>query len=168
MYIISNEDALEIIKIVGGDQAASIAQKLLKKPGLTDEELASSLGMDVKQVRKVLHLLNDLSLVSYEQTFNKKENKRVFKWRLQPEQVIGVAKNQASKILERLKMMKEHISTNQFYWCGNEKCRKYTFEEALSRFFACPSCGNKMNFHDHSRMLEAIDRKISELERLVK
>ncbi|MCS7142218.1 MAG: hypothetical protein NZ920_00260 [Aigarchaeota archaeon] len=166
--VITNEEVLAIVRVIGGEQAAQIAQKLLKKPGLSDEEVAAALEIDVKQVRKILHQLSELSLVTYEQTFDKKENKRVFRWRLQPEQVIGVAKSQIQRILERLRLIREQITSSQFYWCGNERCRKYTFEESFDKFFTCPSCGGQLNYHDHSELRDAIEKKIRELEEILK
>jgi len=165
--IIDEEGVIELIRIVGGEDAARIAQKLLKKPGLTDDELATMLEMDVKHVRKILHTLHDLSLLTYEMSFDKKNNRRVFRWRLQQEQVIGVVKAQLKKIYARLKVLREYFGKNQFYWCGNTSCKKYTFDTALDHFFKCPSCGQKLNYFDPSPIVTAIDRKISEIEKML-
>ena len=165
--IIDEEGVIELVRIVGGEDAAKIAQKLMKKPGLTDDELAVTLEMDVKHVRKILHILHDLSLLTYEMAFDKKNNRRVFKWRLQQEQVIGVVKAQLKKIYARLKMLREHFGKNQFYWCGNVSCKKYTFDAALDNFFKCPTCGQKLNYFDPTPIISAIDRKISEIEKML-
>lgn len=168
MLIIDEEGALEVIRLIGGEEATRIAQKLIKKPALSDEELASTLGIDVKEVRRILHQLNDLSLVNYELAFDKKANKRIFRWHLRPEQVVSVATIQLKKIAERLRMLKEYISTNQFYWCGNNRCRKYPFAEALDKLFTCPTCGGKLNHYDASLLLSQIEEKLEEIEKALR
>ncbi len=165
--IIDEEGVIELIKIIGGEEAVKIAHKLLKRPGLTDDEIATMLEMDIKHVRKILHKLHDLSLLTYEMAFDKKNNRRVFKWRLQQEQVIGVIKAQLKKIYNRLQLLREYFNRNQFYWCGNTSCKKYTFDFALDYFFKCPSCGQKLNYYDPAPILSAIDKKIMDIEKML-
>ncbi|MDJ0270709.1 MAG: transcription factor [Aigarchaeota archaeon] len=166
MLIIVNEDAfLSMVKLVGGEDAARAVELLMKKPSLSDDELSQKLDMDVKELRKILHRLNDLGLVAYDVYREKDSGHRVFRWRVQQDQVIGFAKTQMRRVYERLKARLEHEQTHQIYWCGTEGCRKYTFEEAIDILFKCPKCGKTLVIVDNSKVIEALQRKIMELEK---
>ncbi len=166
MLIIVDEDAfLSMVKLVGGEDAARAVKLLMKKPSLSDDELSQKLNMDVKELRKILHRLNDLGLIAYDVYREKDSGHRVFKWRVQQDQVIGFAKTQMRRVYERLKARLEHEQTHQIYWCGTEGCRKYTFEEAMDILFKCPKCGKTLLIVDNSKVIEALQRKIMELEK---
>ena len=165
MLVIVDDDAfVEMVKLVGGENAARAVKLLIKRPGLDDEALAAKLEVDLKELRKILHRLNDLGLIVYEVHKDRNTGRRIFKWRVQQEQVIGFAKTQMKKVYERLKARLEHEKTHQIYWCNKDGCRKYSFEEAMDLFFKCPNCGSILQLHDNSRLIEALEAKIRELE----
>ncbi|MEM0382456.1 MAG: hypothetical protein QW580_07380 [Nitrososphaerota archaeon] len=167
MFYIDAEGLLSVFRLMGGAEAEELAKLLLTRPGMREDELASALQMDVKRVRKLLHQLNELSLVAYDMVVDKELNKRVFRWRLQQEQVQGVVKTQLKRIAERLRMLKKHYETNQLYWCGNQGCRKYIFDEALDKFFKCPSCGGRLMVFDSTELLKIVDEKLAEINKLL-
>ena len=166
MLIIVDDDAfVNMVKLVGGEEAAKVVKLLMKKPGMDDDMIASKLGINVKELRKILHRLNDLGLVAYETHRDKDTGKRVFKWRVQQDQIIGFAKTQMRKVYERLKARLEHEKTHQIYWCNGNGCRKYSFEEAVELLFKCPSCGKMLTLYDNTKLIEALEKKITELEK---
>ncbi|GBC71460.1 hypothetical protein HRbin02_01244 [Candidatus Calditenuaceae archaeon HR02] len=167
MFYIDTEGLLSVFRLIGGVEAEQLAKLLLARPGMREDELADALQMDVKRIRKLLHQLSEFSLVAYDIVVDKELNKRVFRWRLQQEQVQGVVKTQLKRIAERLQMLKRHYESNQLYWCGREGCRKYTFDEALDKFFKCPSCGGKLMVYDHTKLLKAVDETLAEINRLL-
>ncbi len=165
MLVVVDDDAfVEMVKLVGGENAAKAVKLLIKKPGLDDEALAAKLGVDIKELRKILHRLNDLGLIVYEVHKDTNTGRRIFKWRVQQEQVVGFAKTQMKKVYERLKARLEHEKNHQIYWCNTDGCRKYPFEEAMDIFFKCPTCGNTLQLYDNSKLIEALEQKITELE----
>lgn len=167
MFYIDEEGLLSVFRLVGGVEAEGLAKLLLAKPGMREDEIATELQTDVKRVRKLLHQLSEFSLVAYDIVIDRELNKRVFRWRLQPEQVQGVVKTQLKRIAERLQMLKKHYESNQLYWCGKPACRKYTFDEALDKFFKCPSCGGKLMVYDPSELIKIVDEKLTEINRLL-
>ncbi|MEN3047267.1 MAG: hypothetical protein ABDH63_00585 [Candidatus Caldarchaeales archaeon] len=168
MYYIEPSEVVKLTEVFGGEEATRVVKLLLEEPGLSDEELAGKLGVDVKQVRKTLHRLLELSLVTYTVSFEKENGKRTFRWRLQLEQVVSAVRGQAIRIIERLKMLREFYSSNVVYWCGNASCRKLDFSTSVDHFFKCPYCGNQLQPYDPSEMLRAIDEKIAELSKLLR
>lgn len=167
MFYIDTDGLLSVFRLVGGVEAEELAKLLLAKPGMKEDELAAELQMDVKRVRKLLHQLSEFSLVAYDIVIDKELNKRVFRWRLQQEQVQGVIKTQLKRIAERLQMLKKHYESNQLYWCGKQGCRKYTFDEALDKFFKCPTCGERLMVYDPSELLAVVNEKLAEINKLL-
>ncbi|MDW8074034.1 MAG: hypothetical protein RMJ28_07385 [Nitrososphaerota archaeon] len=158
---------MSVFRLMGGVEAEELAKLLLARPGMREDEIAAELQIDVKRVRKLLHQLSEFSLVAYDIVIDKELNKRVFRWRLQQEQVQGVVKTQLKRIAERLQMLKRHYESNQLYWCGSQGCRKYTFDEALDKFFKCPTCGGKLMVYDPSELIAVVDEKLAEINKLL-
>lgn len=130
-----------------------------------DEEISQGLGIDVKEARKILHRLHDLSLVIYEILRDKDTGHRIFKWRVQPDQIAGFARMQIRKITERLKERLRYEQSHELYFCGTPDCRKYTFEEAYDSLFKCKKCGKQLEHFDNSEVIEAIKLKLAQLEK---
>ncbi|MCS7117618.1 MAG: hypothetical protein NZ957_02370 [Thaumarchaeota archaeon] len=168
LYYVDPSEVIKLTEVFGGEDATQVVKLLLEAPGLSDEELAERLGVDVKQVRKTLHKLLELSLVTYTVTYEKENGKRTFRWRLQLEQLVSTVRGQAIKIIERLKMLRDFYGSSVVYWCGKSSCRKLEFSAAVDHFFKCPSCGDPLQPFDPSEMLKSIDEKISELSKLLR
>ncbi len=168
MIILDEESSLKIVEMIGGETARKIIKILLNKPALTDEEISALTAIDIKDVRKILHKLNDVGAVSYEVHRDKNTGHRIFKWRVHQEQLVGYTKILIRKVLERLKERLEYEENNQMYWCGTAGCPKYTFEQAMEILFKCRICGKPLALHDNSKFIESLRKKISELEANVK
>ncbi|MEM2909467.1 MAG: transcription factor [Nitrososphaerota archaeon] len=167
LLIIDEDTVLEVMRLVGGEEAVSIVRFLIKNPSKSDEEIASALGMNIKDVRKILHKLIEYSLLTYEVAKDKDTGHRIFRWRVQQDQVLGYIKTQIRRMTERLRARLEYERSHQFYYCGTKGCRKYTFEEAVDKLFKCPVCNNTLNYYDNSRMIEALTQKLQVLEKAI-
>lgn len=164
MVLVNEESSLKIVEMIGGEKAVSVVKTLLNKPALTDEELSAATGIDVKEVRKILHRLNDVGAVSYEVHRDRVTGHRVFKWRVQQEQLVGYTKTLMRKVLERLRDRLEYVEKNQLYWCGTAGCPKYSFDESLQTLFKCRKCGKPLSLYDSTKFAESLRSKIAELE----
>ncbi len=167
LLIVDEDTVLEVMRLVGGEDAVSIVKFLMKNPSKSDEEIASALGMNAKDVRKILHRLIDYSLLTYDVAKNKETGHRIFRWRVQQDQVLGYIKTQIRRMVERLKAKLEYEQSHQFYYCGTKGCRKYAFEEALDKLFKCPVCGNLLNYYDNSKIIETLKQKLQILEKSI-
>lgn len=165
LIIIDDETSVEITKLIGGQQSSEIVQMLLKNPGMTDEELAFQLNADVKEIRKILHRLHDLSLVSYEILRDKDTGHRFFRWRVQSDQIAGFTRAQIQKLIIRLREKLEYEKNHEFYYCGTPGCGRHPFEEAMDYLFRCPVCGKPMNHFDNERIKKSIECKLAQLEK---
>ncbi len=162
---IDEDTIIELAVLVGGDIAGKIMKNLLKKPGVTDEELSRILQVDIKEVRKILHKLNEQGILHYELAREKETGHRIFRWYVGQEQVTGFIITNMKKILERLEERLEYEKSHQFYWCGTKGCRKLTFEEALDSLFKCPVCGKPLQPVDNEQTIKAIESKIDEINK---
>jgi len=167
MFYIDEAGIFSVFRLIGGAEAEELAKKLLEKPGMREDVLATELHTDVKRVRKILHQLSEFSLVTYDIVIDKDLNKRVFRWRIQQEQIQGFVKTQLKRIADRLQQLKKHYESNQLYWCGSAGCRKYTFDEALDKFFKCPGCGGQLMSYDPTELIKMINEKLSEINKLL-
>jgi len=166
MFLHIDEDTIiELAVLVGGENAGKIMKYLLKKPGITDEELSRILQIDIKEVRKILHKLNEQGVLHYELAREKDTGHRIFRWYVGQEQVTGFIITNMKKILERLKERLEYEKNHQFYWCRTKGCRKLPFEEALDNLFKCPVCGSPLQPVDNEETIKAIESKIEEIKR---
>lgn len=165
LLIIEKETMIELATLVGGGEAANVMKLLLKKPGIVDEEIASRLKMDIRDVRKILHKLNEIGILHYELARDKETEHRVFKWYVQEEQITGFVLTNMKKILDRLKEKLEAEKNNQYYWCGTLGHPRMLFSEAMEQFFRCKVCGNPLSLHDNEDLIKALEWKIAEIEK---
>ena len=100
LLIIEKETIIKLAKLVGGEDAARVMKLLLRKPGVVDEEIASRLKLDVREIRKILHKLNEIGILHYELTRDKETEHRIFKWYVQQEQITGFILTNMEKILD--------------------------------------------------------------------
>ena len=165
LLIIEKETIIELARLVGGQDAARVMKILLRKPGIVDEEIASRLKLDVREVRKILHRLNEFGILHYELSRDKETEHRIFKWYVQQEQVIGLILTNMKKILDRLKAKLEVEENNEFYWCGTLGHPRFLFSEAMDQLFRCPVCGKPLMPHENAELIKALEWKISEIEK---
>ncbi len=165
LLIIEKNTIIELARLVGGDDAARVMKLLLRKPGIVDEELASRLKMDIRDVRKILHKLNEMGILHYELSRDKETEHRIFKWYVQEEQITGFILTNMKKILDRLKEKLESEKNNQYYWCGTLGHPRLLFDEAMDRLFRCPVCGKPLSPHDSEELVKALEWKVGEIEK---
>lgn len=165
LLLVDDDTIIELAALIGGEDAGRVMKLLLKKPGITDEVLASSLQLDIREIRRILHKLNEQGILRYELTRDKTTGHRIFKWYVGEEQVIGFIMTNTKKIAERLKERLEYEEGHQFYWCGTPGHRKLLFEEAMDKLFRCPVCGKPLQSYDNSGVIKALKWKIEEIEK---
>ena len=165
LLLVDNETIIELAVLVGGEDAGRIMKLLLKKPGITDEELSRSLQIEVREVRRILHKLNEQGILHYELTRDKETGHRIFKWYVGQEQVIGYIITNMNKILDRLRERLEYERSHQFYWCGSQGHPKLVFEDAVEKLFRCPTCGKPLQPHDNSELIQALEWKIEQISK---
>jgi len=125
---------VKISYMIGGDEYLKVARSLLKSQDATDEEIASSTGLRINMVRKVLYDLFGKALITGVRVKDERKGWFVYRWRSRRDEVENFIENQKKKISERLQQRLDYENSSQFYHCGNADCSRMTFEEALDDF----------------------------------
>jgi len=156
---------VRIASMIGGEEYLKVARSLLKAEDATDEEIASSTGLRINMVRKVLYDLFGKSLITGIRVKDERKGWFVYRWRTRREEVEHFIENQKKKITERLQQRLDYENFGDFYHCGNEDCPRVTFENALELFFKCPSCGNVLNLKKNDKPKKAFVYKIDHIKK---
>ena len=164
MLIDKYEDPfVKISFMLGGDEYLKVARSLLKSKDATDEEIASSTGLRINMVRKVLYDLFGKSLITGIRVKDERKGWFVYRWRSRREEVENFIQNQKKKIKGRLQERLDYENSSQFYHCGNNDCDRVTFEDALDLFFKCPNCNDVLNLKKNETQKKGFTKKIDEI-----
>ncbi len=155
---------VKISTMIGGDEYLKVARSLLKAEDATDEEIASSTGLRINMVRKVLYDLFGKSLITGIRVKDERKGWFVYRWRSRREEVENFIENQKKKICERLQQRLDYESSSEFYHCGNEDCPRVTFEDSLEAMFKCPSCNQVLNLKKNDKAKKAFAKKIDKIK----
>ena len=151
---------VRISTMIGGDEYLKVARSLLKSENATDEEIASSTGLRINMVRKVLYDLFGKALITGIRVKDERKGWFVYRWRSRRDEVENFIENQKKKISGRLQERLDYENSSDFYHCGNEDCSRVTFENALEQFFKCPTCGEILNLKKNDKAKKAFKMKI--------
>ncbi len=130
----------------------------------TDEEIASSTGLRINMVRRVLYDLFGKGLITGVRVKDERKGWFVYRWRSRRDEVENFIENQKKKILDRLQKRLDYENSSDFYHCGNEDCSRETFENALELFFKCPSCGQVLNLKKNEKIRKNFSKKIDQIK----
>ena len=155
---------VRIAAMIGGDEYLKVARSLLKSEDATDEEIASSTGLRINMVRKVLYDLFGKALITGIRVKDEKKGWFVYRWRSRRDEVENFIEGQKKKITERLQQRLDYENSSDFYHCGNEDCPRVTFEDALEDFFKCPNCGQVLNLKKNEKAKKAFAWKIDQIK----
>ena len=155
---------VKISAMIGGDEYLKVARSLLKTEDATDEEIASSTGLRINMVRRVLYDLVGKGLITGVRVKDERKGWFVYRWRSRRDEVENFIENQKKKILDRLQKRLNYENSSDFYHCGNEDCSRSTFEDALELFFKCPSCGQVLNLKKNEKIRKNFTKKIDQIK----
>ena len=164
MGAVYEDPFIKIATMIGGDEYHKVARSLLKSIDATDEEIASSTGLRINMVRKILYDLFGKSLISGVRVKDEKKGWFVYRWRSRREEVEGFIENQKKKIVSRLEHRLNYESSSEFYHCGNAECTRITFENALETMFKCPTCAGLLETKNNLRVKKALSLKIDQIK----
>ena len=130
---------VKISAMIGGDEYLKVSRSLLKSEDATDEEIASSTGLRINMVRKVLYDLFGKGLITGVRVKDERKGWFVYRWRSRHDEVENFIDVQKKKVLERLQQRYDYENGSDFYHCGNGDCPRATFEESLDLDNKCSS-----------------------------
>ncbi|MCE4615375.1 MAG: transcription factor [Desulfurococcales archaeon] len=159
-----------ILANITPEEASLIFRILYEKAetkGLSDEELEQITGMRETQIRRILLLLLENKLVTYQRGRTKTGETRFF-WRINKSTLNLILLSRKKNVLGKLKTRYQFEEENEIYVCP--KCgARYTFPEAFEYEFVCPRCGGELELdEDREINLKILKRIIENLQREIK
>ena len=107
---------VKISAMIGGDEYLKVARSLLKTEDATDEEIASSTGLRINMVRRVLYDLFGKGLITGVRVKDERKGWFVYRWRSRRDEVENFIENQKKKILDRkMRQPKSAITSLMFH-----------------------------------------------------
>src|SRR4030043_1310877 len=162
---IDDATLMRVASALGEEDAVKLIENLKNADETTDDELANKTGIRLNSVRKILYKLYDHSLVSLRRTCDPKTGWFIFHWKLQPDQLEGFILSQKRRGLEKLNILLEFEKNHDFYYCGNQECKRVPFEEAVELVFHCSGCGKSLAHFENGVMIERLGEKVEILRK---
>jgi len=157
------EVLVTLARKIHGEDAARILRVLIDKAELSDEELASELGMDVARVRKILNELFESRFVRYRRARDESVGWYRYYWRVTdepPERILEDRKRLVTQLLEKL-FLEE--ARDEYYVCP--ACGgKYTSAEADELGYLCARCGEVLEPYDNTARVEKLKKTLELLK----
>lgn len=152
---------IEILRILISPEVTPIVEELLEQDNYSEFDLATKTKLDIKQVRKLLYLLYNHNLVSFNRKKDKQKGWYIYYWTIIPDSVrfsyFKMKRNLIVKLEERLKQEKEEL----FFVCP-QNCVRINFDESMEYEFHCPECGELLAQDDSRNRIGIIEKKLGE------
>lgn len=165
MSFVDEKTLQRVAETFGNEEAIKVINILKGVDEITDDEIANKTGIRLNSVRKILYKFYDHSLVGLRRSRDENTGWFIFHWRLQPDQLQGFIVNQKRRVLEKLQTRLEYEKGHDFYYCGNPKCQRIPFEDAVESLFRCPTCGQPLNHFDNTNIIKALELKVGQLRK---
>ncbi|UCH01868.1 MAG: transcription factor [Candidatus Bathyarchaeota archaeon] len=166
MTIPIDEDLLKkVAYIIGGEEAVKVVMTLKDLGEATDDQILANNNIKLNEVRKILFKLYNYSIVQCDRHRDEQTGWFIFRWRLQPDQLIGFVKNQKKRIRKIIETRLNYEKNHDFYYCNNPNCDRITFEEAMELIFRCPNCGQPLKHFDNKKIVSALEERIEILDK---
>jgi len=140
--------------------------KRMPKGEFTDEEFANTTGILLNVVRRTLFILYENRLAFYRRERDTDSGWLTYLWHIDLKNIDDQLELEAKKLLKNLKAKLEYEDDKVFYVC-KKGCLRLVFEDAAELEFICPKCGDELEYYDNEPFIDALKKKISELEKLL-
>ena len=134
----------EIILPILNEEGLPLVTQLYGKENVSEFDLAKDTKLDIKVVRKMLYLLYNNNLVSFNRKKDKEKGWYIYYWTIIPDNIRFIyfkrKREQLVRLNERLLAEEKEL----FFICPKE-CVRLTFDQGMDFEFHCPECGELLN-----------------------
>jgi transcription initiation factor TFIIE subunit alpha len=102
-------------------------------------------------------------LATYRRVRDEDSGWLTYLWTFQYENIPENLEEELYRLLEALRERREYERTHEFYLCEVDSIR-FEFGEAMDFGFECPECGSPLEAMENDHLVDAMDRRIAELE----
>ncbi len=157
----------EVIALIIGRQAESIADLLDSEKHVNEFILAKKLGITINQTRNILYKISDQGLVSSIRKKDKRKGWYTYFWKIEIVKALEFLKGFILKRIDQLRNQLKSRETKQFYIC--ELCNvEFNEENALLKDFTCSECGSVFVLKDNTLVIKELKKNIDKLNEELK
>ena len=153
----------EILEEIGGIQTPDLVRYISNKQNVSEFKIADKLHLTVNQVRNILYKLNSYNLVSSIRKKDKKKGWYIYYWSYNNIHANSVINTFRQRRIQRLKKRIEDESSTLFFVCPN-KCRRYSYENALENSFKCEECGELLREEQGQKEINNLKKRLAVFE----
>jgi len=154
----------DIVSIVVGKNAESIAELLNNKKHVNEFIIAKKLEITINQTRNILYKLSDFGLVSSIRKKDKKKGWYTYFWRIEIIKALEFIKEIKLKQINQINNQINNRETKQFYVC--ERCNiELSEEHSLLQDFTCNECGEIFTLRDNTKLLKELKKNSDRINR---
>ena len=151
-----------LIEILGED-SLSLIRYLSGRENVSEFDLANKTKKDIKVVRKMLYILYNNNLVSFNRKKDKIKGWYIYYWTLVPESIKYLFFKKKKDRLGFLKARLEEEAKELFFVCKS-RCIRLTFDQAMDIEFHCPECGELIAQDNTEQSVADIKKEVTEIE----
>jgi transcription initiation factor TFIIE subunit alpha len=146
-----------------GDEGIELLEKFPKEGEYSDEDLASTTGINLNAVRHSLYSLYEKRLAEYRRIKNNETGWLTYLWQLKMNRMPVAIREDLETVLDKLSIRERYEEINDFYIC--KECKEIsTFSSAIDREFICEHCKCSLDHFDNEVRLVALKRRIHSIK----
>ncbi len=154
----------QVISGILGEEGFPLLKQLLGKENVSEFDLAKKINKDIKIVRKMLYLLYNHNLISFNRKKDKQKGWYIYYWTLIPNNIKFSYHKSKINLLNRLKNRLQEENKEIFFICDSQ-CIRLNFDKSMDYEFHCPDCGELLTQDDNKKKIQEIEKKIKEIEK---
>ena len=153
----------EILVNLLGEDGLSLIRQLTNRDNISEFDLANKTKKDIKVIRKLLYILYNHNLVSFNRKKDKLKGWYIYYWTLLPESIKYLYFKKKRERLVKLNAQLEEEVKELFFVCPNN-CVRLNFDQAMDIEFHCPECGELVSQDNGESVRTSLKKEIQELE----
>ncbi len=158
--MLTNTTVQEILIEITEDEKSSISIiECILKGKTSDVDIAEETELKLNTVRKILYKLYNAGVASYQRSKHPETNWEIYNWKFDHEKVNDIICKKYEDLLREIEKSLKYEENNMFFAC-KANSHRYIFEKASEYNFACPKCGESLEYKDNaSIIIELLNKK---------
>jgi|ADKI01.1.fsa_nt_gi transcription initiation factor TFIIE subunit alpha len=143
-----------------GPEGYAVLEYIAKNGETTDDTLSRVFRVKPNVIRQIIYNLDKHKLVIFRKDIDKKTNWVTFYWKINRDFFNTYIDFKRNNIIEKIRKRYDYEKSQNFFVC-TQKCRRYTFDEAMEQDFKCANCGQVLSMEDNSHLVKFLERKLT-------
>lgn len=145
-----------------GEEGVTMIEKM-PEGEVTDEEISVATGVVLNIIRRNLFIMNENKLAVCRRERDGNSGWLTYLWHLDMKNIDTDLSKEKKRLVKNLRIYLEFEEDNMFYVCP-DGCVRTLFDDAATCEFLCSECGEDLIFEDNTQVVEALKKRLKELE----